>query len=108
MQMDLTILTRTAPLALGNLSQRKQSMNFQRLVAVLTGASGIGRQQRRRRLSGLRRRDQRLAAFEPLEHRHLLTGTVSLVLDINPGTDSGAPARFTEVNGQAFFTATDG
>src|SRR5687767_10171912 len=81
---------------------REQPMNFQRLVAAMTHFGGFGSQQRRRRLCGVRRRDQRLAAFEPLEQRHLLAGTVSLVADITANGDS-LISRLTESNGQVFF-----
>jgi ELWxxDGT repeat protein len=43
-----------------------------------------------------------LFAFDPM------TGTASLVMDINPGANSSSPANFTLLGSYLYFTATDG
>src|SRR5437762_13253625 len=50
-----------------------------------------------------------LSAAEPLERRVLLSGTVSLLQDVNAGPSpySSSPFVLTEANGLVFFAARD-
>src|SRR6516225_6711661 len=46
--------------------------------------------------------------LEVLEARFLPSLTPHLLKDINPGSGSSGPAAFVQVNGVAFFAASDG
>jgi ELWxxDGT repeat protein len=61
-------------------------------------------QSRPRKTSG---QAMALLQLEPLEDRFLPSAAPSLLKDISPGAGSSFPADFTEVNGTAFFAATD-
>ena len=63
--------------------------------------------KRTRRASGARPK-RRILCLEALEDRSLPSGTPAMIMDINPGAASSAPAQMVAIGSTTYFSADDG